>query len=446
MSEFAVSADGLGKRYRITHQRDPYGRLTESLAGVFRAPIDRLRGKPRETIEWFWALSDVSFELRRGEVLGVIGRNGAGKSTLLKVLSRITEPTVGKAVLSGRVGSLLEVGTGFHPELTGRENVFLSGAVLGMRRAEIIRRFDEIVAFAGVEQFLDTPVKRYSSGMQVRLGFAVAAHLEPDILFVDEVLAVGDAAFQARCLGRLEELGASGRTVIFVSHSIPAILRLCDRGVLLDRGSVIAEGQMQSVVRAYLESEIGRTSERAWADPTQAPGDDVARLKLVRVVSASGDLRDQIAITDAVEIEVEYWSAAPEGLRPSVNLHFFNAEGVCLFVTNDWNDRSWSARQRTKGIVRSVCRIPGNFLAEGQVIVTAAVSSYNPTIVHAVERDVVAFDVVDRTEGDGVRGVYTNEWPGVVRPMLEWRVAQRAWETSRPSHWVGDRETGQANS
>ena len=191
MSDVVVSVEGLGKRYRIGHQRDPYGRLTETLAGAFRAPIDMVRGKRRETSEWIWALRDVSFELRQGDVVGVIGRNGAGKTTLLKVLSRITEPSAGRATLRGRVGSLLEVGTGFHPELTGRENVFMSGAVLGMRRAEIKRKFDEIVEFAGIEQFLDTPVKRYSSGMQVRLGFAVAAHLETEILIVDEVLAVG---------------------------------------------------------------------------------------------------------------------------------------------------------------------------------------------------------------------------------------------------------------
>jgi lipopolysaccharide transport system ATP-binding protein len=422
VSDIAVSVEGLGKRYRIAHQRDPYGRLTESLAGALRAPIDRLRGKRRETAEWFWALRDVSFELRQGDVVGVIGRNGAGKSTLLKVLSRITEPSAGSAMLRGRVGSLLEVGTGFHPELTGRENVFMSGAVLGMRRAEINHKFDEIVEFAGIEQFLDTPVKRYSSGMQVRLGFAVAAHLEPDVLFVDEVLAVGDAAFQAKCLGRLEEIGASGRTVIFVSHSMPSVLRLCSRAILMDRGRRVTDGPTQQVVRAYLESDLGRTSERQWRSIDDAPGDAIARLRSVRVIPAHGGSADEIEIRQPVDIEVEYWTRDPGSLRPSVNLHFYSDEGICIFVSNDWNDRSWWERRREPGLVRATCHIPGNFLAEGGVFVTVAVSTYEPTIVHAVERDAVAFQVVDRSQGDGVRGPYSNEWPGVVRPMLAWHV------------------------
>ena len=257
MSDIAVAVEGLGKRYRIAHQRDPYGRLTESLAGALRAPVNRLRGRPRETTEWFWALRDVSFELRQGDVVGVIGRNGAGKTTLLKVLSRITEPSSGSATLRGRVGSLLEVGTGFHPELTGRENVFMSGAVLGMRRAEINRKFDEIVDFAGIEQFLDTPVKRYSSGMQVRLGFAVAAHLDPEILLIDEVLAVGDAAFQRKSLGRLEDVARHGRTVVFVSHDLGAVANLTQSCIYLEGGLVKLFGRTQDVVRAYQLDGLG---------------------------------------------------------------------------------------------------------------------------------------------------------------------------------------------
>lgn len=421
MSDIAVSVEGLGKRYRIGHQRDPYGRLTETLAGAVRAPLDRLRGRSRDASEWFWALRDVSFDLRKGEVVGVIGRNGAGKTTLLKVLSRITEPTTGKALLHGRVGSLLEVGTGFHPELSGRENIFMSAAVLGMRRSDVIRRFDEIVDFAGVEAFLDTPIKRYSSGMQVRLGFAVAAHLEPEVLFVDEVLAVGDAAFQAKCLGRIEQIGASGRTVVFVSHSMPAILRLCPRALLLDRGQTVAQGPTHEVVRAYLETDLGRTSERTWTSE-EAPGDKVARLRGVRAIATSGASNDEIDVRHPVDIEVEYLSEEPGSLQPSVNLHFYNDAGVCLFVSNDWNDRSAVGRPRVPGRVRATCRIPGNFLAEGRVIVTVAVSTYDPVVVHVLERDAIAFAVVDRSTGDGVRGPYANEWPGVVRPMLEWIV------------------------
>jgi len=422
MDEIAIAASGLAKKYRIGLRHDPYGRLTETLWNALRDPLRRRRSGDRE--DDFWALRDVSFEVPRGSVVGIIGRNGAGKSTLLKILSRITEPTLGRAELRGRVGSLLEVGTGFHQELTGRENILLSGAILGMKRAEILRKFDEIVAFADIGQFIDTPVKRYSSGMKVRLGFAVAAFLEPEILFIDEVLAVGDAEFQKKCLGKMSEIGKGGRTIIFVSHSMPAILRLCDRAILLDHGQVVVDGTTHEAVRRYLESGPGQTSQREWTDPASAPGDDVARLKSVRVLPAGGGPAEEIDIRLPIDIEVEYWTEAPGNLRPSVNLHFYNDEGVCLFVNNDWNDRKWWSALRQPGLVRAVCHIPGNFLAEGRVVVTAVVSTYNPTIVHATEPEAVAFVVVDRSEGDGVRGVYANEFPGVVRPMLEWRVEQ----------------------
>ena len=422
MDEMAIIASGLAKKYRIGLRRDPYGRLSETLWNAVTSPLRRRPGQDRG--DDFWALRDVSFEVPRGSVVGIIGRNGSGKSTLLKILSRITEPTLGRAELRGRVGSLLEVGTGFHQELTGRENILLSGAILGMKRSEILRKFDEIVAFADIGQFLDTPVKRYSSGMKVRLGFAVAAFLEPEILFIDEVLAVGDAEFQQKCLGKMSEIGAGGRTVIFVSHSMPAISRLCDRAILLDHGRVVVDGPTHEAVRRYLESGPARTSSRTWADPTSAPGDNVARLKSVRVVPDGGGPAEEIDIRRPIDVEVEYWTKEPGDLRPSVNLHFYNDEGVCLFINNDWNDRHWGSASRTPGLVRAVCHIPGNFLSEGRVIITAVVSTYSPTVVHAVEREAVAFLVVDRSEGDGVRGVFANEYPGVVRPMLDWHVEQ----------------------
>ncbi len=421
-----ISVEEIGKRYRIAHQRDKYGRLTETLQNAILAPVDRLRGARPQTSEWIWALRDVSFEVHRGDVVGVIGRNGAGKTTLLKVLSRITEPTTGRALLHGRVGSLLEVGTGFHPELTGRENIYLSGSILGMRRREIDRRFDESVAFSGIEQFLDTPVKRFSSGMQVRLGFAVAAHLETEILLVDEVLAVGDAEFQRRSLSKMEGLSQGGRTVIFVSHSMPSVLRLCAKAVLLDQGRVLVQGTTAEVVRAYLASDSGSSAQRTWSEPQSAPGDDVARLRAIRVVSPGGAVTEAVDIRRPLDIEVEYWSFAESPLRPSVNLHFYNDEGICLFVTSDWNDEDWWAGPRQPGVVTARCRIPGNYLAEGRVVVTVAVSTYEPVRVHAIERDAVAFQIVDRSEGDGVRGpLFVNDWPGVVRPMLDWSVTWR---------------------
>ena len=416
MHDIVVSVRGLGKSYQITRERERYTRLTETIWTAVRHPLRR-QAVPDD----FWALRDVSFDVGAGDVVGIIGRNGAGKSTLLKILSRITEPTTGEAILHGRVSSLLEVGTGFHPELTGRENIHLSGSVLGMSRADIRRRFDEIVAFADVERFLDTPVKRYSSGMQVRLGFAVAAHLEPDILVVDEVLAVGDAAFQKKCLAKMEDVAHGGRTVLFVSHNMAAVLRLCGQGLLLDRGRVVAQGPSSEVVHRYLETDIGRAGDRQW-EPGQGPGDEVARLRRVRVVPANGGTPEEIDIRSPIDIEVAYESEAPASLRPFANLHFYNDDGVCLFISSDMTNRRWWNTPRRSGLINATVRIPGNFLAEGRVIVTAAVSTINPTVVHALERDAVAFQIVDRTEGDGVRGDYVNEFPGVIRPMLEWTV------------------------
>jgi lipopolysaccharide transport system ATP-binding protein len=418
----AIHAEGLGKLYRVgaTQGAYRYRLLGEEMA-------DRVRRRRRKTSEsgnrTFWALRNVSFDVAEGEVVGIIGRNGAGKSTLLKILSRITSPTEGHVQVRGRVGSLLEVGTGFHPELTGRENTFLSGAVIGMRRSEVVRQLDQIVDFAGIEKFLDTPIKRYSSGMFLRLAFSVAAHLEADVLLVDEVLAVGDAEFQKKCLGRMAEIGATGRTVLFVSHSMPSLLRLCPRIILLDRGGVVADGEAHQVVRTYLDTGLATSAERLWAAPEEAPGDDVARLKSVRVRAETGGVLEEADIRQPIGIEVEYWHLSDElTLRPSVNVHVANEDGVCLFVSNDFNNGAWKNSNRSKGVVRATCWIPGNFLAEGRLHVLAAVTTYNPTVVHALEPDAVAFQVADRSTGDGVRGEYVGDWPGVVRPMLRWTV------------------------
>jgi lipopolysaccharide transport system ATP-binding protein len=376
--------------------------------------------KPADDGHQLWALKDVSFEVRAGEVIGIVGRNGSGKSTLLKILSRVTEPSSGSFSVVGRVGSLLEVGTGFHPDLTGRQNVFLNGSILGMSQAEIASRFDEIVAFAEVDRFIDTPVRHYSSGMYMRLAFSVAAHLEPEILLVDEVLAVGDAAFQKKCLGRMEELGGSGRTVLFVSHSMPSVLRLCPRVVLLDGGHVTADGNGSTVVEEYM-GRGGGAAERVWPDATSAPGDDLVRLRSVRVLDAQGEVSPEIDIRQPVFVEVEYWNLSNDpGFRPTANIHFFNAEGTNLFISNDMNNPEWRTRTARKGLVRARCCIPGNFFAEGGVFVSAAVTSLGPTMVHCHEIDAVAFHVMDPSEGDGVRGDWVGDFPGVLRPMLQW--------------------------
>jgi lipopolysaccharide transport system ATP-binding protein len=419
--ELAIRAEGLGKLYRMgtTQGAYRYRLLTEQLSERMHRGAKSSKEAPRT----FWALRNVSFDVAEGEVVGIIGRNGAGKSTLLKILSRITAPTEGHVTVRGRVGSLLEVGTGFHPELTGSENIFLSGAVIGMRRADVVRQLDQIVEFAGVAKFLDTPIKRYSSGMYLRLAFAVAAHLEADILLVDEVLAVGDADFQKKCLGRMAEIGASGRTVLFVSHSMPSIQRLCPRIILLDRGGVVADGPAHAVVRTYLDTGLATSAERVWATPEEAPGDDVARLKSVRIRTEQGDTIDEVDIRQPIGIEVEYWHRSSDPtLRPSVNVHLTNEDGTLIFVSNDFNNRGWDNRVRSPGLVRATCWIPGNFLAEGGFHVLAAVSTYNPTLVHAIEPDAVGFQVVDRSTGDGVRGSYVGDWPGLVRPMLPWTV------------------------
>ncbi len=412
-----VRVNQLSKKYVIGTGQAAYGTLRESLAGTVRAPLQRLRGNGQSTTD-FWALKDINFEIEAGEVVGIIGRNGAGKSTLLKILSRITEPSSGRVELYGRVGSLLEVGTGFHPELSGRENIFLNGAILGMKREEIEASFDEIVAFAEVDKFLDTPVKRYSSGMYVRLAFAVAAHLKPEILLVDEVLAVGDSRFQRKCLEKMRDAGKLGRTVLFVSHNMTAVTRLCQRTILIDAGRVAADGPSHEVVGTYLRSGLGTTAEREWPDREKAPGNDIVRLIAVRVRTDPDTTTEAADIRKPVRIEMEY-EVLQAGHILLPNYHFFNEEGVNAFIAGDQDPR-WRKHPRDLGRYISTAIIPGNFLSEGSLVVGAAMSTPNPVTVHFYERDAVAFQVIDTMDGDSVRGDFAGPIPGVVRPMLEW--------------------------
>ncbi|MCZ7554739.1 MAG: ABC transporter ATP-binding protein [Anaerolineales bacterium] len=339
MSDVAIRVEGLSKAYRIAHQAQGahrYRTLREDLVALARAPFSRRDGRPRR--ETIWALHDVSFEVKRGEVLGIIGRNGAGKSTLLKILARITRPTEGYADVLGRVGSLLEVGTGFHPELTGRENVFLSGAVLGMTRAEVRRKFDEIVDFAEIEKFLDTPVKRFSSGMYMRLAFAVAAHLEPEILLVDEVLAVGDAQFQKKCLGKMGDVARAGRTVLFVSHQMNTIQALCQRSLVLNHGGVVYEGSAGEAVDFYLShatilnkgSNIGQRPDRTGTGVFRFEGVEFKDVQTARPLQT-------MLSGQPVRIEVWYSTHSDRSLRSvSVNISFWSSTGHFLFgCSND---------------------------------------------------------------------------------------------------------------
>ena len=310
MNEIAIRVENLGKRYRIGGPQERYRTLRDTITDVALAPVRRLRslGQPTPPEEIIWALKDISFEVKHGEVLGIIGRNGAGKTTLLKVLTRITEPTEGYAELHGRVGSLLEVGTGFHPELTGRENIYLNGAILGMRRAEIDSKFDEIVQFAEIEKFLDTPVKRYSSGMRVRLAFAVAAHLEPEILLIDEVLAVGDVSFQRKCLGKMGDVAKEGRTVLFVSHNMAAVENLCRRGVVLDQGRIRVIGSQTEAVAQYLKS-LGETTH-SLREREDRRGSGAVRVVGIEIKDVQGNVLDAVACGQDVDVYLYFEARA----------------------------------------------------------------------------------------------------------------------------------------
>jgi lipopolysaccharide transport system ATP-binding protein len=412
MTDIAIRCEGLAKQYRIG-EREPYSTLRDAIANAFTSPSRLLRlaarhsSNGREDLN-FWAVRDVSFEIKRGEVLGIIGRNGAGKSTLLKILSRITEPTHGHADIWGRVGSLLEVGTGFHPELTGRDNIFLNGAILGMRRFEIARKFDEIVAFAEVEKFIDTPVKRYSSGMYVRLAFAVAASLEPEILFVDEVLSVGDAAFQKKCLGKLGNVSREGRTIVFVSHNMTALQRLCTRVVWLDRGQVIDTGDARKVIDHYLQTNTVANLESVWEDKLTAPGNESVSLRSVRVLPQTNS-GEPITVHTAVRIEFAYFNFVPETTL-NVSMFLNNVEEVCIL--NAASDFA----PRPAGLIRHTVEIPGDFLNAGSYYVNMLIVKDASTSI-LFQNNVVAFEVV---EGEVVGNWYGRN-PGAVRPRLNWR-------------------------
>jgi lipopolysaccharide transport system ATP-binding protein len=419
MSEM-IRVEGLCKSYTLRHRKaERYTALrdviTDSVKGMFRA---RQGG---EATEEFFALRDVSFTVNAGDRVGIIGRNGAGKSTLLKVLSRITEPTRGRITLNGRVASLLEVGTGFHPELSGRENIYLNGAILGMSRAEISVKFDEIVAFAEVERFLDTPVKRYSSGMYVRLAFAVAAHLEPEILVVDEVLAVGDSAFQKKCLGKMEDVAGQGRTILFVSHNMETVLRLCGRAILLDQGRVVADGPTDTVVRAYLNTGAGGGSERSWEGHPAAPQGHGVRLLRVYVHDADGKGRSTFEVTERVGITMEYEVLA-DGAIFTHSFNFHNEEGVNIFNTHDTVSPMRTV-PRARGRYAATMWIQENLLAEGMITVGVATIRIEPFTILFHERDAVTFTVIDAMRGDSARGHYTLGFPGAVRPLCAWETA-----------------------
>ena len=426
-----IQVRDLSKSYTIAHEgRQGYTALRDVMAQKAKKIFSFPKSLSPTTVtkEEFWALKDINFEVEKGDRLGIIGRNGAGKSTLLKLLSRITEPTTGSISIRGRVASLLEVGTGFHPELTGRENIYLNGAILGMSRVEIKKKFEEIVDFAEVEKFLDTPVKRYSSGMYVRLAFSVAAHLEPEILIVDEVLAVGDAQFQKKCLGKMEEVSVNeGRTVLFVSHSMPTISSLCGRCILLDQGKIAINGETSLAVLSYYNTNLVSATLVDYSQKEKLPGDQFAKL-LKFYVQVKGEIaKHEINIEDEIELVIEYIILQEEDkLYAYPNFHVYNAAGICVFIsTPDHTDI------HSKGKYRSVCKIPGNMLNEGTYSIGVAVSSFGKgVLVHLFEQNAITFNIKDNIYGVPTRlqvnGIvaYSGEFPGTMRPLLNWRSEQ----------------------
>lgn len=424
MAETAIRAERLGKQYRIGQYVANYRTLRDVIADVAAAPVRWLRASSKQSSsrpETIWALRDVSFTLERGQVLGVIGRNGAGKSTLLKLLSRVTEPTEGYAEIYGRVGSLLEVGTGFHPELTGRENIYLNGAILGMKRVEIEDRFDEIVAFAEVEKFIDTPVKRYSSGMYLRLAFAVAAHLEPEILVVDEVLAVGDAEFQRKCLGKMSDVAHEGRTVIFVSHNMSAISRLTQDSIVLDHGRIVCHAPTPEAVDFYMTSGLAQAGERRWEESEQRRAAGAFTPIALRVLDRHGRVTNQVMSVEPFQVEFEYDLAADiTGLR--VGLYLTTSRGQSVFTSFDTdNPQDFDQyTERAAGKYVSRCQIPANTLNEGRFVLGVNASSFRIQS-YFTDEHALTFTV----DGTGAPG---SHWPerrsGPVRPALQWEIKE----------------------
>ncbi len=430
-NDIAVTVEHIGKRYRIGQKEEQFDSISGMVFSFLKSPIsnykkyrglyrfdDALNDPDVDVAGIVWALRDISFEVKRGEIMGIIGGNGAGKSTLLKILCRITIPTRGHAKIKGRISSLLEVGTGFHPELSGRDNIYLNGTILGMKKNEITRKFDEIVDFSGVEKFIDTPVKRYSSGMRVRLAFSVAAHLEPELLIIDEVLAVGDADFQNKCLKKMESAGEQGRTVLFVSHNMEAVSRLCNRAIFLENGKVADEGPAAKVVSGYLTSKLGTSAAKEWDDPKNAPTGLSVRLRAVRAKTEDGLLSDAFDIRFPIKLEMEY-DVLENGYVLLPHFVINNGFGQCAFITID-QDSEWRRRERPVGRYKSTALIPGNLLSEGRIFISCNCLTLNPDVIQFIETNAISFQVFDSFDGDSARGDYSREISGAVRPLLTW--------------------------
>lgn len=427
-----ILVEGVSKRYRIGGGAPRRLTLRDSIGAWLRGtgrrvlPAGRARALRASGDESFYALKRVSFEVAPGEVVALIGRNGAGKSTLLKILSRITWPSEGRVALYGQAGSLLEVGAGFHGELTGRENVFLSASILGMSRADTRRRFDEIVEFAGIEKFIDMPVKFYSSGMYMRLAFSVASSLQPDILFIDEALGVGDSEFQRRCHDRIRQIGQSGRTVVFVTHNTQLVPQLSERALWLDGGELRFDGDAHEAVAAYLGSARGVGPRATWPETDEAPGDEHVRLRGVRIVREDGGDPAACLVNRPFGVEVLF-DVQSSGHVVVPRLEFCNAEGACLFWAFEVDSR-WHHESRPPGRYQATAWLPPDLFAGGPLSIGVAIQSFTPWMKHVDESNVVTVMMMEPDAGQGMRtarGDYPGHIPGFVRPLLRWTTEVR---------------------
>lgn len=417
-----IKIENLGKVYKISHEKQArYITLRDVIADktmfLFSRAIGKITNKEidiKEKSENFWALSDINIDIQEGERVGIIGRNGAGKTTLLKILSRITEPTTGRITIKGRVASLLEVGTGFHPELTGRENIFLNGAILGMSRNEVKKKFDEIVEFSEIEKFLDTPVKRYSSGMYVRLAFAIAAHLEPEILLVDEVLAVGDSEFQKKCLGKMEDVSKEGRTLLFVSHNMSAINSLCSRCIYLMNGHIVSIGDTDKIINEYLSSGLLGGREIKWVDG-ENPGDDIIRLSKIRLINKYYESVSHINISEKLGIEITY-EILKKNYFPVADVTLYSSLGECVFDSFPEGTNS----MYEEGIYQSICWIPENLLNTETYNLRIGFYTFSTMKTHIDIKDVMTFDVIEDIQERKID--YMGKWHGIIRPKFNWEI------------------------
>ena len=410
--DIAIRVRGLGKKYTLGGPQEQYHTFRDAIVNSVKAPFKRFHPTPPS--EEFWALKDVSFDVEQGEVVGIIGRNGAGKSTLLKILSRITTPTEGTVELHGRVGSLLEVGTGFHPEMTGRENIFLNGSILGMRKVEIEQKFDEIVKFAEIDKFIDTPVKRYSSGMYVRLAFAVAAHLEPEILVVDEVLAVGDTQFQKKCLGKMGEVAKKGRTVLFVSHNMGAIGELCSRGIVVSSGIKIFDGETKIAIESYL-NEVKERKDKL----SSISSNKNKPLQILDVIltNNAGEATEIFDISDSISIKINYQVNTPiNGANIALLLSRNGVELLCSF---DTDSLSKNLEKRPEGIHTIIANIPKRLLKAGFYSVSVGTGQISSGTAFEDHRDITSFEILELSEDTSAKG-YSLRRNGLIIGPIEW--------------------------